>query len=87
VSCCVLTDVSPHLVFKNGMTPTLWPQDVPYPPDTEKDDAASTFGGGEDGSSQQADQRGSGQCFSPDALQQYPQFSLNLREIVESLSI
>lgn len=67
-------DVSPHLVFKNGMTPTLWPQDVPYPPDAEKDDAASTFGGGEDGSSQQADQRGSGQCFSPDALQQYPAY-------------
>ncbi|PSN30258.1 hypothetical protein C0J52_24073 [Blattella germanica] len=66
-------DVSPHLVFKNGMTPTLWPQDVPYPPDAEKDDAASTFGGGEDGSTQQTD-RGSGQCFSPDSLQQYPAY-------------
>lgn len=74
MSCCVLADVSPHLVFKNGMTPTLWPQDVPYPPDTEKDDAASTFGGGEDGSSQQTDQRGNGQCFSPDSLQQYPAY-------------
>jgi myeloid zinc finger protein 1 len=26
-------------VFKNGSTPTLWPQDVPYPPDGGKDDA------------------------------------------------
>ncbi|XP_075164451.1 zinc finger protein jim isoform X2 [Haematobia irritans] len=26
-------DVSPHLIFKNGPHPTLWPQDVPYPGD------------------------------------------------------
>lgn len=25
------TDVSPHLIFKNGPHPTLWPQDVPFP--------------------------------------------------------
>ena len=24
-------DVSPHLIFKNGPHPTLWPQDVPFP--------------------------------------------------------
>lgn len=29
------TDVSPHLIFKNGPHPTLWPQDVPYPEDGE----------------------------------------------------
>lgn len=28
-------DVSPHLIFKNGPHPTLWPQDVPYPEDGE----------------------------------------------------
>ncbi|CAB3376125.1 Hypothetical predicted protein [Cloeon dipterum] len=33
-------DVSPHLVFKNGSTPTLWPQDVPYPPDSKEDELA-----------------------------------------------
>lgn len=27
----ILSDVSPHLVFKNGPNPTLWPQDVPFP--------------------------------------------------------
>ncbi|XP_059475278.1 endothelial zinc finger protein induced by tumor necrosis factor alpha-like isoform X2 [Neocloeon triangulifer] len=38
------SDVSPHLVFKNGSTPTLWPQDVPYPPDNK--DESSEFGPG-----------------------------------------
>jgi myeloid zinc finger protein 1 len=37
--------VSPHLVFKNGSTPTLWPQDVPYPPDGSKDEPADFNGG------------------------------------------
>lgn len=31
----VSTDVSPHLIFKNGPHPTLWPQDLPYPEDGE----------------------------------------------------
>nr|CAD7427815.1 unnamed protein product [Timema monikensis] len=60
--------VSPHLIFKNGMTPTLWPQDVPYPGDNpDKDDAASTFGGGEDGSTQT-------EGFSPDGTHHYPAY-------------
>lgn len=40
----LVTDVSPHLIFKNGMTPTLWPQDVPFPPEEGKEEVASTFG-------------------------------------------
>lgn len=39
-----VTDVSPHLIFKNGMTPTLWPQDVPFPPEEGKEEVGSTFG-------------------------------------------
>lgn len=37
-------DVSPHLIFKNGMTPTLWPQDVPFPQEEGKEEVGSTFG-------------------------------------------
>lgn len=33
LSFFAFTDVSPHLIFKNGPHPTLWPQDVPYPGD------------------------------------------------------
>lgn len=40
----IISDVSPHLIFKNGMTPTLWPQDVPFPPEDGKEEVASTFG-------------------------------------------
>lgn len=40
----VFLDVSPHLIFKNGTTPTLWPQDVPYP----NEDAAQGGQGGKE---------------------------------------
>uniref|UniRef100_A0A336LUS2 CSON004841 protein n=1 Tax=Culicoides sonorensis TaxID=179676 RepID=A0A336LUS2_CULSO len=45
------THVSPHLIFKNGTHPTLWPQDLPYPPEDgqqPKDENQSGFG--DDGS-------------------------------------
>lgn len=45
-STLIISDVSPHLIFKNGMTPTLWPQDVPFPEDG-KEEVASTFGDGD----------------------------------------
>jgi myeloid zinc finger protein 1 len=64
VGGCLLADVSPHLVFKNGMTPTLWPQDVPYPPEeAAKDEVASEFGSPDGGgNSQQSGEPG--RCFS-----------------------
>ncbi|KAJ8967315.1 hypothetical protein NQ314_002951, partial [Rhamnusium bicolor] len=49
-------DVSPHLIFKNGINPTLWPQDVPFPSDEGKEEVQSTYG---DGDSDRA------ACFSP----------------------
>lgn len=63
-----LTDVSPHLVFKNGMTPTLWPQDMPFPADEGKEEVASTFG--DDTNTQQPGDRS---CFSPSSMQ-YPAY-------------
>lgn len=42
-------DVSPHLIFKNGPHPTLWPSDVPFPgeeTDTKGDITVSSGGGG-----------------------------------------
>lgn len=51
-------------MFKNGMTPTLWPQDVPYPPeDNAKEEVASEFGSpdGGGGNSQGGEP---GRCFS-----------------------
>lgn len=60
-------DVSPHLVFKNGMTPTLWPQDMPFPPDEGKEEVQSTFG---DDATQQGGDRN---CFSPNSMQ-YPAY-------------
>ncbi|XP_044259037.1 zinc finger protein 502 isoform X1 [Tribolium madens] len=65
-------DVSPHLVFKNGMNPTLWPQDVPFPPDEGKEEVASTYGDGDTNS--QNDRSG---CFSPNGVSgnlQYPAY-------------
>lgn len=64
----VIADVSPHLVFKNGMTPTLWPQDMPFPPDEGKEEVASTFG--DDSTTQQPGDRN---CFSPNSMQ-YPAY-------------
>ncbi|XP_063363121.1 zinc finger protein 3 [Cydia amplana] len=63
------SDVSPHLIFKNGTTPTLWPQDVPFPPDEGKEEVMSTFG---DADGQNGEQRGS--CFSPGDTAQYPAY-------------
>ncbi|XP_037971020.2 zinc finger protein 567 isoform X2 [Plutella xylostella] len=73
------SDVSPHLIFKNGTTPTLWPQDVPYP-DENKEDIQATFGelqgdagaagGGPGGPGGEA----RGACFSPGDAAQYPAY-------------
>ncbi|XP_063920851.1 zinc finger protein 502 isoform X2 [Zophobas morio] len=66
-------DVSPHLVFKNGINPTLWPQDVPFPPDEGKEEVASTYGDGDTNNSQ-SDRTG---CFSPNGVSgnlQYPAY-------------
>ncbi|CAG9824237.1 unnamed protein product [Phaedon cochleariae] len=60
--------VSPHLVFKNGINPTLWPQDVPFPPDEGKEEVQSTYGDND------ADRAA---CFSPNGLAgnlQYPAY-------------
>lgn len=62
--------MSPHLIFKNGINPTLWPQDVPFPPEEGKEEVTSTYG---DGDSQQTE-RG---CFSPNSVAgnlQYPAY-------------
>ncbi|XP_055630809.1 endothelial zinc finger protein induced by tumor necrosis factor alpha-like isoform X2 [Toxorhynchites rutilus septentrionalis] len=63
-------DVSPHLIFKNGPHATLWPQDVPYPPEQEgqpKDE--QTYG--EETSQGTPESRG---CFSPEGILQYPSY-------------
>ncbi|KAI8426009.1 hypothetical protein MSG28_004985 [Choristoneura fumiferana] len=62
-------NVSPHLIFKNGTTPTLWPQDVPFPPDEGKEEVQSTYG---DADGQNGEMRGS--CFSPGDTAQYPAY-------------
>ncbi|XP_018575198.1 zinc finger protein GLI4 [Anoplophora glabripennis] len=62
-------DVSPHLVFKNGINPTLWPQDVPFPPDEGKEEVQSTYGDG--------DNSDRTSCFSPNGIAgnlQYPAY-------------
>lgn len=67
-----ISDVSPHLIFKNGINPTLWPQDVPFPPEEGKEEVTSTYGDG-DTNSQQTE-RG---CFSPNSVAgniQYPAY-------------
>lgn len=59
----MLTDVSPHLIFKNGPHPTLWPQDLPYPPELEqqaKEEQQSGYG--DDASQGTPESRA---CFSP----------------------
>ncbi|KAJ8922217.1 hypothetical protein NQ315_004154 [Exocentrus adspersus] len=64
-----LRNVSPHLVFKNGINPTLWPQDVPFPPDEGKEEVQSTYGDGDN-----SDRTG---CFSPNGIPgnlQYPAY-------------
>lgn len=69
----LISDVSPHLVFKNGINPTLWPQDVPFPSEEGKEEVTSTYGDG-DASSQQAERPG---CFSPNGIAgnlQYPAY-------------
>lgn len=66
-----ISDVSPHLVFKNGVNPTLWPQDVPFPPDEGKEEVASSYG---DGDGNQSDRTS---CFSPNGVVgnlQYPAY-------------
>lgn len=55
-------DVSPHLIFKNGPHPTLWPQDVPFPGD-ETDTKNDITGYQDDGSQGTPESRA---CFSPD---------------------
>lgn len=67
-------DVSPHLIFKNGMTPTLWPQDVPFPEDGGKEEVASTFGDAGDSAQGPPDAR---MGYSPDpsgVAAQYPAY-------------
>lgn len=64
----MVLDVSPHLVFKNGMTPTLWPQDMPFPPDEGKEEVASTFG-----DTDASQQPGDRSCFTPNTMQ-YPTY-------------
>lgn len=51
------------------MTPTLWPQDMPFPPDEGKEEVASTFGDGDANSQQPGDRS----CFSPNSMQ-YPAY-------------
>jgi len=66
-----ISDVSPHLVFKNGINPTLWPQDVPFPPDEGKEEVASTYGDGDNGANERTN------CFSPNGVVgnlQYPAY-------------
>lgn len=74
------TDVSPHLVFKNGINPTLWPQDVPFPPDEGKEEVQSTYGDG--------DNTDRTNCFSPNGLSgnlQYPAYFKDTKGLNHSL--
>ncbi|XP_055703829.1 myeloid zinc finger 1-like isoform X3 [Phlebotomus papatasi] len=78
-------DVSPHLVFKNGPMPTLWPQDMPYPGPEDghtKDEQASAFG---DDASQGGESRA---CFSPDGANgtlQYPSYFKDTKGVNHSV--
>lgn len=60
-----VSDVSPHLLYKNGQ---LWPQDVPFPGDS-KDPSGNQngFPGSGDGQTQDG-------CFSPDQVTQFPAY-------------
>ncbi|KAL9906250.1 myeloid zinc finger 1 isoform X2 [Glossina fuscipes] len=75
-------DVSPHLIFKNGPHPTLWPQDVPFPGDeTDTKNGIAGEGGYHDDDSQGTPdgsggihypsyfKDGKGQKILPDVLQ------------------
>lgn len=42
--------MSPHLIFKNGPHPTLWPQDMPFPLEDGQTKDEQTSGFGDDGS-------------------------------------
>ncbi|KXJ77881.1 hypothetical protein RP20_CCG006259 [Aedes albopictus] len=75
------SDVSPHLIFKNGPHATLWPQDVPYPPEQEgqpKDE--QTFG---DEASQGTPE--SRACFSPEGSMQYPSYFKDTKGVNHSI--
>ncbi|XP_058838623.1 endothelial zinc finger protein induced by tumor necrosis factor alpha isoform X2 [Topomyia yanbarensis] len=74
-------DVSPHLIFKNGPHATLWPQDVPYPPEQEgqpKDE--QTFG--DEASQGTPESRG---CFSPEANLQYSSYFKDTKSVNHSI--
>ncbi|XP_037934315.1 endothelial zinc finger protein induced by tumor necrosis factor alpha isoform X10 [Teleopsis dalmanni] len=74
-------DVSPHLIFKNGPHPTLWPQDVPFPGDETESKNDISAGGYHDEDSQNTPdgsggihypayfKDGKGQKILPDVLQ------------------
>ncbi|KAK4872654.1 hypothetical protein RN001_014683 [Aquatica leii] len=76
-------DVSPHLVFKNGLNPTLWPQDVPFPQDEGKEEVTSTYGDGDTTAGQQ-----DRSCFSPGSVAgnlQYPAYFKDAKGINHSV--
>lgn len=70
----IISDVSPHLIFKNGTHPTLWPQDMPYPPDDTEPKNEQNNGYPDDASQGTPESRA---CFSPDGVGgslQYPAY-------------
>ncbi|XP_052128944.1 zinc finger protein 501-like, partial [Frankliniella occidentalis] len=71
----LFTDVSPHLVYKNG---TLWPQDVPFPPEMDTKEPPTENGGSPFDSEHNAQtpdhQRQANGCFSPESNLQYPAY-------------
>lgn len=78
------TDVSPHLIFKNGHHPTLWPQDMPYPPDEHEPKNEQNNGYGDDGTSQGAAE--SRACFSPDGtVLPYPAYFKDQKGVQHSV--
>ncbi|KFB40597.1 AGAP011544-PA-like protein [Anopheles sinensis] len=62
------SDVSPHLIFKNGPHATLWPQDVPYPPELENAQPKDEQTFGDEASQGGGESRG---CFSPENYPAY----------------
>ncbi|XP_063698744.1 zinc finger protein 37 isoform X2 [Culicoides brevitarsis] len=74
-------DVSPHLIFKNGTHPTLWPQDVPYPPeDGQQPKDENQFG--DEGSQGTPESRG---CFSPENGLSYPAYFKDAKGVNHSV--
>ncbi|XP_073968378.1 uncharacterized protein isoform X4 [Rhodnius prolixus] len=67
------SDVSPHLVYKNGQ---LWPQDVPFPGENNKEALMNlTQHGGSQYENQGSQGEANGQCFSPDgSVNQFPAY-------------